>query len=97
VGVKFGLGDNKLVLDEMDGASLFIVSDVEFVHHFEILSDVDWFFWELEFVVGVWDDEEVTLFIKLVGAQLEGGVCSDCPIVDVDVGKGLGKGIKDED
>ena len=95
MGVKFGLGDDKLILDEMDGASLFIVSDVEFVHHFEILGDVDWFLWECEFAAGLWEDEPINLFVEFVRAQVKGGVGTDSVIVDAYVGHGLVGGIKD--
>ena len=84
--IKFGLGNNKLIFDIIDCASLFISSDLEFVHLLEILGNVDWLFRELEFAAGVWDDEPVLLFIEFVGAQFESGVCSECPIVDVYIG-----------
>jgi hypothetical protein len=86
VSIKFGLGNNKLIFDVKDGASLFISSDVEFVHLSEILGDVNRFLWELKFAAGVRDDEPVLLFIEFVGAQFESGVCSDFPIVDVNIG-----------
>ena len=75
---------------------MFIIADVEFVFLLEILGDVDWFLWELEFTSGFWDDEPILLFIVFVGAQFEGGVFSDGVIIDVDVGHFLGIGVKDE-
>lgn len=96
MGIRFGLGNNKLVLDEEDSASLLIIPNVKLVLLLEVLGDVDWFLRELKFAAGVWDDEPVFLFVEFVGAQFECGVCSDRVIVDVDVGQDLGFSIKNK-
>ena len=66
VGVRFGLGDYEFVFDEKNGAGPFIFTNVEFVFLLEILGDVDWFLWELEFTAGIWDDEPILLIVEIV-------------------------------
>ena len=66
VGVRLGLGNDELVFYEEEGASLLIFSDVEFVLLLEILGDVDWFLWELEFATGIWNDKPILLFFELI-------------------------------
>ena len=95
MGVLFGLGDDELVFDMEDSASLHISTDIEFILLYEILGDVDWFLWEYEFAAGLWEDEPINLFVEFVRAQVEGGVGTDSVIVDAYVGHGLVGGIKD--